>query len=78
MVEMDNLESWPAEKLLTARGFECENCHGRTVISYTTHLLDEALHRLTQMRPGQKKFGYYFGKALRRAELINRRNYGTR
>lgn len=77
MVDMDSLERWPLDQLLAARGFTCRNCRSREAISYSTPLLDEALKRLTQMRPAHRKFPYYFGKALRRAESINRRTHGA-
>ena len=78
MVDMDNLARWQLDQLLTAQGFVCEKCSQREAISYSTPLLDEALKRLTQMRPGHRKFPYYFGKALRRAEAINRRTHKYR
>lgn len=76
---MDRLESWPLDKLTTARGFTCEKCKCREVISYSTTSLEEALNRLVQMRPAHRKFLYYFRKAVRKAEGINRRSKdGTR
>ena len=77
-MDMDRLESWPLDNLTTARGFTCEKCKSREAISYSTPLFEEALKRLTQLRPGHRKFMYHFRKALLRAEAINRRNNGTR
>lgn len=78
MVDMEKLASWPLDKLTTARGYICENCQSREAISCVTTSLQVALDRLLRLGPTHRSFRHYFGKALRRAEEINRRNNGTR
>jgi hypothetical protein len=79
MVDMEKLESWPLDNLTAARGYTCENCGSREAISYSTASMEAAMKHLMQMRRTHKKFPYYFAKAVRKAEGINKRSkHGTR
>lgn len=76
---MDTLENWPLDNLTSARGYVCEKCGSRRPISYHTTSLHEAFQRLEQMETTHRKFPYYFAKAVRKAEGINKRSKnGTR
>ena len=73
MVDVEHLISWPLDRIVTARGFVCERCGDREAISYSNSSLEEALRQLTRVSAGDRYFGHYFGKALAKAEAINRR-----
>lgn len=73
MVDMERLDTWVIDKLTSARGYTCEKCGSREAISYVTLSLQEAFRRLLGMGPRHKKYPYYFARAVRKAEGINKR-----
>ena len=70
MLDLNNLASWPLDKVFTARGFRCEFCGMRNVVSYTTISLEEQMRKLTQYAPDHPKFSFLFKKTLRKAEGV--------
>ena len=75
MVDMDNLESDPVDKVVTRLGTRCTNCDAWVTISYTTRLLEDALDKLTKRSPNSAGYHYHFAKALKKCEGVQER-YG--
>lgn len=70
MVDFENLSDWPVDKLINARGFECECCGMMEAVAYTTVSLEEKLRKLLRYAPEHPKFGFVFRTALRKAEGV--------
>lgn len=66
MIDLQNLDEWPVDKLITAQGFICENCKAREAVSYTSVSLQEAEKKLSRYRPDQAQFKFLFAKLLRK------------
>ena len=47
--------------------FNCEDCHGASVVMIVNMGLDISLRKLTRMRVSHKNFRYLFVKELKRA-----------
>ena len=80
MVDFEDLSVWPLDKLLFARGFQCEYCETMEAVTYTTVSLENQLRNLLRYPPEHPKFGFLFRKALRKAEGVYLRGenvYGT-
>ena len=73
MIDLDNLESWPLDKVMNAKGFSCRYCGMRNVVGYTTVSLEEQMRKLTRYSPDHPKFSFLFRKTLRKAEGVNLR-----
>lgn len=69
MIDLENLESWPLDRVISARGFVC-GCGMRNVVSYSTVSLEEQMRKLTRYSPGHPKFRFLFQKTLRKAEGV--------
>lgn len=67
MIDLQNLASWPLDKVIEAHGFKCENCGMMEVVAYTTISLEEQKRKLTRYAPGHPKFSFLFKKTLRKA-----------
>jgi C4-type Zn-finger protein len=75
MVDMENLDGKPVNKIVTELGFMCE-CGTWVRLSYTTRSLDDALIKLEKKSPGSAGYHYHFAKALRKAEGVQEK-YGS-
>lgn len=73
LIEYERLESRPLDRLMTARGYQCERCNQWKPVFYTTQLLDAMLRKLESYDPSRRDFQFHFGKALRRTEDIQKR-----
>lgn len=73
MVDFENLESWPLDKIMTAQGFHCKHCGTRNVVAFVTVSLEEQMRKLSIYQPGHPKFSFLFKKTLRKAKGINLR-----
>ena len=80
MVDLDNLLTWPVDKVISAEGFLC-GCGKKEAVSFMTVSLKDKMRKLLRYPPEHAKFAYKFGKLLKKAEGVNRRGaeiaYGT-
>ncbi len=72
-VNWSNMASSPVEKFLDEIGFHCRKCGTWNVKFYTSPQLENNFRRLLEMKPTHASFWYYFVKARKRAEEIQRR-----
>lgn len=72
IVDWTRLEKRPITNLIRVEGYTCR-CGKWVSCWYSTRQLEESLCKLESMRPEHANFLYYFGKALRRAEEIQKR-----
>jgi len=75
MVDMDNLETRPIDKVASRVGTRCTNCDTWITISYTTRLLEDALKKLMNRSPQSAGYHYHFAKVLKKCEGVQER-YG--
>jgi len=73
MVDLENLSSWPLDKIVTIQGFECEKCKHREAVFYTTISLEETMRKLMRYPPGHPQFRFRFYGVLRKARGIHER-----
>ena len=73
MVDFDHLATWPINKIISARGFVCQDCGKREAILYTSTSLEEALRKLKQCPPGHRQFQYLLARCARKAEALRQR-----
>ena len=73
MVDLENLESRPLNKLYTVEGFTCQECNTWRPCWYSSLQLQESMRHLNQMRPDHHSFQHYLGKVYKRAIEIQRR-----
>lgn len=72
MVDMENLESRPLSGLYFEHGYLCSTCGRWKPCHVSTRSLDDKLQHLSRMRPDHPSFRYYFVKAYKRAQEIQR------
>ena len=75
MVDMDNLEKQPIDKVASRLGTMCTNCDTWVTISYTTRLLEDALKKLEGKSPTSAGYHYHFAKVLKKCEGVQEK-YG--
>ena len=75
MVEMENLETKPIDKVVSRLGVTCTSCDEWVTLSYTTRLLEDALKKLESRPTSGASYHYHFAKALKKCEGIQER-YG--
>lgn len=68
IVEIDNLESRPLDKIITAKGYVCTNCSRWEAVIFTTSSFEDAMRKLKSYAPSSKKYPFLFAKALRKAK----------
>ena len=73
MVDLDNLLTWPVDKVISAEGFQCEFCEMMEAVCFTTVSLQDKMRTLLRYPPEHKKHPFLFGKVLKKAEGVNRR-----
>jgi len=73
LVDMQSLTIWPVDRVIGAKGFQCEQCGMMEVVGYTTISLLEQKRKLVCYPPEHPKFNFLFKKCLRKAEGINER-----
>jgi hypothetical protein len=73
MVDLENMVSWPVDKVISAEGFECAFCGAKVVIGFMTTSLREKMLKLMRYAPEHKKYLFLFQKTLKKAEGVNRR-----
>lgn len=74
MVDWRGLERRLLSKSLFVQlGYSCRACERWKPCCYTTRQLDEKLHQLDSMLPAHPSYYFYFVKAYKRAEEIQRR-----
>ena len=78
-IDLERLDEWPLDRLVSAMGFTCRKCGMREAISYSTPSLKEAERNLILYRPSHRKFKYKFLKLVRKQSGVNARGeaYGT-
>jgi len=76
MVDMENLNGRPVDKLVSELGFNCIKCDQWVRVSYMTRLLDTALEKLVNKSPNSCGYHFHFAKTLRKAEGVQER-YGS-
>lgn len=73
MIDMEKLEKRTNSGLNFEYGYICSNC-GKWKLCYrSSRLLDEKLRHLSGMRPDHPSFRYYFVKAYKRAQELQKR-----
>jgi len=76
MVDMENLDRKPIDKITTELGFYCPKCEHWVKVSLTTLSLDTALAKLAKQSPEQCGYHFHFAKTLKKAEGVQER-YGA-
>lgn len=72
MVDLENLSEWPLDKLIGAKGFQCEQCGMWEVVGYWTVSLKEQERNLMRYPPTNAKFKFLFAKVLKKAEGVRK------
>lgn len=67
MINVLALEIKPVDKIISARGFECEKCGVWQALSYTSESLREAENKLSRYKPMHKQFVFLFKKLIHKA-----------
>ncbi|MFA6198724.1 MAG: hypothetical protein WC734_06285 [Patescibacteria group bacterium] len=75
MVDMENLDGKPVNKIVTELGFNCTKCDTWVRVLYTTWSLDTALIKLAKKSPESAGYHYHFARTLRKAEGVQEK-YG--
>jgi len=70
MVDMDNLDNQPIDKVASRLGTICTNCDTWITISYTTRLLEDALKKLESRPTSSAGYHYHFAKAFKKCEGV--------
>lgn len=73
MVDLEHLLAWPADKILTVRGFACKGCGHREAILYFSASLEEAMRKLLRYPPGHRQFQVLLAKCVKKAEGLRLR-----
>ena len=60
MIDLDNLVSWPVDKVISAEGFVCGFCEAKVVVGFMTTSLREKMRGLLRYAPGHKKYLFLF------------------
>jgi hypothetical protein len=76
MVDMENLDGKPINKIVTELGFMCIKCDTWVRVSYTTRLLDDALIKLAKKSPESAGYHFHFARTLKKAEGVQEK-YGS-
>ena len=76
MIDMENLNSRTANKVVTILGQYCSKCGRWITISYTTLSLDMALMKLASRSTQSIGYHWHFAKTLKKAQGVQER-YGT-
>lgn len=79
-IDLECLEKWPLDRLMSAMGYVCNNCGMREAISYTTPSMRAAERKLTRYAPGHKKFQFVLVSLIRKQSGVNARGellYGS-
>jgi len=74
MVDMENLDGKPVNKIVTELGFMCE-CGTWVTVSYTTRSLEDALKKLASRSIKSAGYHFHFARTLRKAEGVQEK-YG--
>ena len=74
MVDMEDLDRKPIDKITTELGFNCPKCEHWVRVSYTTLSLDTALAKLAKQSPEHSGYHFHFAKALKKSEGIQERH----
>lgn len=79
MVDLDDLDSRPLNKVITSEGYICQGCGAWEAVFHTSISLEETLRTVNLYPPGHPKFLFLFQKAVRKAQGIHERGeaYGT-
>lgn len=72
LIDPEGLEKRPFSGLYTVSGYICQECGQWKPWFYSNRSLDEKLRHLSGMRPDHPSFFYYFVKARKRAEEIQK------
>lgn len=75
MVDMNNLESKPMDKIASRLGAKCTNCDTWVTVTYTTRSLEDALKKLSHRSENSAGYHYHFAKALKKCEGVQEK-YG--
>jgi hypothetical protein len=75
MVDMDNLENEPMDKIASRLGARCTNCDTWVTVTYTTRSLDETFAKLAERSPDGRHYHFHFAKALKKCEGVQEK-YG--
>lgn len=67
MIDLLALDIKPVDKIIHARGFECEKCGTWQALSYTSASLREAENKLARYTPRHEQFCFLFKKLLHKA-----------
>lgn len=70
MVDFENLSTWPIDRLISAKGFRCEQCGMMEAVAFSTISLQEQLRKLLHYAPEHPKYPFLFQKALRKAKGV--------
>lgn len=73
MVDLDDLLTWPVDKVISAEGFECEFCGTMEAVQFMTVSLRDKMRKLLRYPSEHKKFPFLFAKTLKKAEGVNQR-----
>jgi hypothetical protein len=73
MVDFEHLSEWPIDKIVNARGFQCEKCGAREAISFTTSSLEEAMRKLKRFPSDSRQYHYHLYRCIRKAEGLQQR-----
>lgn len=73
MIDTDNLEIWPLDKIVSAQGFQCENCQTMEVVLYQTTSLMAQIDKLLRYSPKKQNYYFLFMKSLKKAKGIHLR-----
>ena len=76
MVDMDNMDGRPIDKIVTAVGFVCSECEKWTTVYRTTLSLDTAMIKLANKSPESFGYHFHFAKTLKKAEGVQEK-YGA-
>lgn len=80
-IDLECLDEWPLDRLVSAMGYVCTNCGMREAISYTTLSLREAERKLTSYPVMHRKYPFLFAKLVTKQRGVNLRGkekHGTR
>jgi len=75
MVDMENLDRQPVDKVASRLGFTCQECGFWVTVSYTTRLLDDALRKLASRSTNSAGYHFHFAKTLKKCEGVQEK-YG--
>jgi hypothetical protein len=73
VIDLDNLESRPLDKLMTVHGFRCGFCGGWEAVKFETISLRDAFTALLKISVTRRDYLFHFARALRKAEGVQKR-----